>query len=72
MMSLLPLLFSAWWAELDRPHRLMDQNFGLGLTPEQLLLPSIVDTSFPFSNRGALDFYYRTMNDLMRRGESGT
>ncbi|OAD53798.1 Protein lethal(2)essential for life [Eufriesea mexicana] len=39
-MSLLPLLFSEWWEALDRPHRLLDQNFGLGLSPEQLLSPS--------------------------------
>ncbi|XP_006625143.1 protein lethal(2)essential for life-like [Apis dorsata] len=39
-MSLVPLLFSDWWETLDRPHRLLDQNFGLGLYPDQLLSPS--------------------------------
>lgn len=35
-MSLLPMLFSNWWEDLDRPHRLFDQHFGLGLNPEDL------------------------------------
>ncbi|XP_060818272.1 protein lethal(2)essential for life-like [Bombus pascuorum] len=42
-MSLAPLLFSDWWETLDRPHRLLDQNFGLGLNPEQLTPPSRVE-----------------------------
>ncbi|XP_066593957.1 protein lethal(2)essential for life-like [Prorops nasuta] len=36
-MSLLPLLFSNWWEDLDHPHRLLDQHFGLALKPEDLL-----------------------------------
>ena len=39
-MSLVPLLFSDWWEDLDRPHRLLDQNFGLGLSPNQLIDPA--------------------------------
>lgn len=35
-MSLLPILFSNWWEDLERPHRLFDQNFGLSLRPEDL------------------------------------
>ncbi|XP_012270226.1 protein lethal(2)essential for life-like [Orussus abietinus] len=35
-MSLVPLLFSDWWEDLDRPHRLFDQHFGLPLNPEDL------------------------------------
>lgn len=35
-MSLLPMLFSNWWEDLDRPHRLFDQHFGLGLSPDDL------------------------------------
>lgn len=30
------MLFSDWWEELDRPHRLLDQHFGLSLDPEDL------------------------------------
>ncbi|KAK2579614.1 hypothetical protein KPH14_010905 [Odynerus spinipes] len=71
MMSLLPLLFSAWWADLDRPHRLMDQNFGLGLYPEQL---RVMDKYYPTSlvDRAALDLYYRPWADLLRLDNRGT
>ncbi|KOC70254.1 Protein lethal(2)essential for life [Habropoda laboriosa] len=71
-MSLLPLLYSAWWADLDRPHRLMDQHFGMGLHPEQLtFLPSWPNSIL--NNRAALDLYYRPISsELLRRGETGT
>ncbi|KZC10007.1 PREDICTED: protein lethal(2)essential for life-like [Dufourea novaeangliae] len=42
-MSLIPMLFSNWWEDLDHPHRLFDQNFGRGLHPEQLLSPSRIE-----------------------------
>ncbi|KAG8039168.1 hypothetical protein G9C98_003475 [Cotesia typhae] len=35
-MSLLPTLFSHWWEDLDRPHRLFDQHFGTSLSPQDL------------------------------------
>ncbi|KAK1137649.1 hypothetical protein K0M31_002147 [Melipona bicolor] len=68
-MSLLPLLLSAWWADFDRPHQLWDQNFGMGLYPEQLVL----DRLHPgLANKAALDFYYRPLAELIRRRESDT
>uniref|UniRef100_A0A8D8U4L6 Protein lethal(2)essential for life n=1 Tax=Cacopsylla melanoneura TaxID=428564 RepID=A0A8D8U4L6_9HEMI len=36
-MSLGPLLFRDWWDEFDRPSRLLDQHFGLGLRRDDLL-----------------------------------
>jgi crystallin alpha B len=36
-MSLVPLLFSDWWEDLDRPHRLFDQHFGLHLDADDLV-----------------------------------
>ncbi|XP_008551687.1 protein lethal(2)essential for life [Microplitis demolitor] len=36
-MSLLPSLFSHWWEDLERPHRLLDQHFGTVLSPQDLL-----------------------------------
>ncbi|CAL7948312.1 unnamed protein product [Xylocopa violacea] len=72
-MALLPLLFSAWWADLEQPHRLMDQNFGTGLYPEQLLLPNTIDRLYsPMSNKLALDLYYRPLAELLRRSGGGT
>ncbi|OAD53800.1 Protein lethal(2)essential for life, partial [Eufriesea mexicana] len=70
-MSLLPLLFSAWWADLDRPHRLWDQHFGMGLNPDQLVLPSM-DRFSPLIGKSPLDFYYRPLTEFLRRGEGGT
>ena len=71
-MSLLPLLFSAWWADLNQPHMLMDQNFGLALRPEDLRLPRWVDKYYlpDIRDRGSL-LYYRPWADLMRTDESG-
>jgi len=36
-MALIPTLFRNWWEDLERPHRLLDQNFGLGLTRDDLM-----------------------------------
>ncbi|XP_033211419.1 protein lethal(2)essential for life-like [Belonocnema kinseyi] len=74
-MSLVPLLLSAWWAGLDQPHILMDQNFGLGLRSEALRFPAWTDRYyFPqILDRSALtDLYYRPWADLLRTEGSGT
>ncbi|CAK9818776.1 Protein lethal(2)essential for life [Anthophora plagiata] len=68
-MSLLPLLFSAWWADLERPHHLLDQHFGMGLYPEQLMFPA---SNYPFlNNKAALELYYRPLAEIARRSETG-
>lgn len=36
-MSLVPLLFSDWWQDLDEPHTVFDQHFGLPLNPEDIM-----------------------------------
>lgn len=74
MMSLLPLLFSAWWADLDRPHRIWNQNFGMGLYPEQLIFPNSFDSRMysPLNNRDMLDLYYRPLAELLHRDGGGT
>lgn len=65
-MALLPLLLSAWWADLDRPHGLMDQNFGSGLHPNQLLLPNTMDRLYSRMNDASLESYYKQLAELMR------
>ncbi|CAK9818778.1 Protein lethal(2)essential for life [Anthophora plagiata] len=74
-MSLIPLLFSDWWEDLDHPHRLFDQNFGLGLYPEQLLNPSVLERYVLPSRdrrlRSPVMMYYRPWNDLLRKNEGG-
>ena len=73
-MSLIPLLFSDWWEDLDRPHRLLDQNFGLGLYPEQLLNSNILDQYIlPNRNQRLRNplIYYRPWGELLRKNEGG-
>ncbi|XP_063216547.1 protein lethal(2)essential for life-like [Bacillus rossius redtenbacheri] len=38
-MSMMPLLLRDWWDDADRPSRLWDQHFGLGLRGDDLLAP---------------------------------
>ena len=74
-MSLVPLLFSDWWEDLDRPHRLLDQNFGLGLRPEQLLNPGILEQQYVLPSRDRRVrsplMYYRPWGELLRKSEGG-
>lgn len=35
-MSLLPMLFSDWWEDLDSPHSVSHQHFGLPIDPADL------------------------------------
>ncbi|XP_043482308.1 protein lethal(2)essential for life-like [Leptopilina heterotoma] len=37
-MSLVPMMFSKWWEDLEHPHHVFDQHFGHGLHPEDLEL----------------------------------
>lgn len=71
MTPLLPLLLSTWLGDLDRPNRLMDQNFGLGLYPEELLM---MDRPYPLSlsNRALSDLYYRPWANLFKLYDRGT
>lgn len=38
-MSLVPLMFRDWWDDPERPTRLLDQHFGLGLSRDDLVPP---------------------------------
>lgn len=55
-MALIPTLFRDWWEDLERPHRLLDQNFGLGLTRDDLMNTMAIP-----SFRG----YYRPWRNLL-------
>ncbi|XP_011298419.1 protein lethal(2)essential for life [Fopius arisanus] len=74
-MSLVPLLFSNWWEDLDRPHRLVDQDFGLGLEPEQLMTPQMLQRYLipreMIRPRSSVS-YYRPWAELLRKPETGT
>jgi len=73
-MSLVPLLFSDWWQDLERPHSVFDQEFGHGLMPSQLIAPRLTDhyqlIPRDFQRRSPLS-YYRPWGDLMRQMEGG-
>ena len=74
-MSLVPLLFSDWWEDLERPHRLVDQNFGLGLHPDQLLSPGVldqyIDPRLDRLSRNPMS-YIRPWGELFRKGDRGS
>lgn len=75
-MSLIPLVFSNWWEDLERPHQLLDQDFGLGLHPEQLLNPSTFLNPYglmsPSERRMRCPLlYYRPWGELLRKNEGG-
>ncbi|EFN87098.1 protein lethal(2)essential for life [Harpegnathos saltator] len=75
-MSLVPLLFSDWWEDLEHPHRLFDQNFGLGVHPEQLINPNVLERFvMPQRDRRMRScpwVYYRPWGELSRKDDSGT
>lgn len=81
-MSLIPMLFSNWWEDLERPHSILDQQFGLALRPEQLTSPSYnylpaiygLTASPSTSNpeRRLASAYYRPWGELLRRGDGGS
>lgn len=74
-MSLLPMLFSNWWEELDRPHRLLDQHFGLTLTADDLptsLSPLEDDILILRPRRRAVQRYQPYNRSLNRRSGAST
>ncbi|KAL0278687.1 UNVERIFIED_CONTAM: hypothetical protein PYX00_000437 [Menopon gallinae] len=64
-MSLIPMLYRDWWEDFERPSRLFDQNFGLGLRRDDLL--SSMMTS-PFLRRG----YVRPWRDFNRQNSGSS
>ena len=70
-MSLVPLLFSDWWEDLDRPHHLLDQDFGGGLYPHQLVTPRRLEMYLQPRER-RLNNYYRPWAELLRSSDKGS
>nr|ABM55659.1 lethal(2)essential for life protein-like protein [Maconellicoccus hirsutus] len=72
-MSLVPLLFRDWWDDFDgfereRPSRLLDQHFGLGLKKDDLL-NNWSSLSSPLIRPGR---YFRPWKELIPRQTSGS
>ncbi|XP_012215272.1 protein lethal(2)essential for life-like [Linepithema humile] len=75
-MSLIPLLYSDWWEDLGRPHRLFDQDFGQGIHQNQLMHPTILEQFMqPYLDRRPRPqssvLYYRPWGELLRNREEG-
>ncbi|XP_008202211.1 protein lethal(2)essential for life [Nasonia vitripennis] len=75
-MSLVPLLFSDWWEDLDRPHNLFDQHFGLPLDPEDLAERIAPRSELLLYKPGKLRHrssrYHPFLHSLMRRSGRGS
>ncbi|XP_029165155.1 protein lethal(2)essential for life-like [Nylanderia fulva] len=74
-MSLVPLLFSDWWEDLEYPHRIFDQNFGLSLHPDQLMNSNILERFAQQRDRRlrSSPVYYRPWGEMLRTSnEAGT
>lgn len=71
-MSLVPLLFSDWWEDLEKPHHVLDQDFGLGLHPEQLVSPRRLELYIRPQQRCPVPNYIRPWEELLasNRGSS--
>ncbi|XP_001604538.2 protein lethal(2)essential for life [Nasonia vitripennis] len=64
-MSIIPKLVSQMWEQMERPHRLFDQHFGLGLHPDAFFnSPSLFERRIPYA-------YMRPLTELMREAENG-
>ncbi|XP_028175265.1 protein lethal(2)essential for life [Ostrinia nubilalis] len=66
-MSIVPLMFRDWWDEWERPSRLLDQHFGMGLRRDDLLSSLSVPTSSLFRNS-----YFRPWRTNLTRQESAS
>ncbi|KAK2587082.1 hypothetical protein KPH14_002853 [Odynerus spinipes] len=76
-MSLLPLILSNLWEDMEQPHRLLDQHFGIGINPDSLLQPlslrlhGIEPNREKFS-RCLMSPYCRPWGQLLRKNEDGS
>lgn len=73
-MSLIPLLYSDWWENLEFPHQVYDQNFGLGIHSDQLTHPGVGRFAVqPRERRLCMSpmMYYRPWSEILRSKEEG-
>lgn len=76
-MSLVPLLFSDWWEDLDRPHHVFDQHFGLPIDPADLAdrllrhAPSRSEMVLFKPRHARASRYHPFLQSLAKRGNRG-
>ncbi|XP_072942743.1 protein lethal(2)essential for life [Epargyreus clarus] len=66
-MSIVPMMFRDWWDDWDRPSRLLDQHFGMGLRRDDLMSSLAVPSSSLFRNS-----YFRPWRTSLARQESSS
>ncbi|XP_053615147.1 protein lethal(2)essential for life [Plodia interpunctella] len=66
-MSIVPMMFRDWWDDWDRPSRLLDQHFGMGLRRDDLL--NYISTMPTSSLRNS---YFRPWRTSLARQESAS
>lgn len=67
-MSIVPMMFRDWWDDWERPSRLLDQHFGVGLRKDDLLSSL---SSFPSSSI-LRNSYFRPWRANLARQESAS
>ncbi|XP_050352490.1 protein lethal(2)essential for life [Nymphalis io] len=67
-MSIVPMMFRDWWDDWERPSRLLDQHFGVGLRKDDLLSSL---SSFPSSSL-LRNSYFRPWRANLARQESAS
>ncbi|KAJ8679693.1 hypothetical protein QAD02_015480 [Eretmocerus hayati] len=75
-MSLVPLLFSDWWEDLDHPHSVLDQHFGLPINREELinrLAPSTSEILLykPSRAQRRTSRYHPFLQSLLKKSSKG-
>ena len=66
--SIVPMMFRDWWDDWERPSRLLDQHFGMGLKRDELLSSL---SSFPSSSIFR-NSYFRPWRTNLTRQESAS
>lgn len=59
-MTLVPMMFSNWWEDLDHPHHLYDQHFGMSVSSEDLMtMDPRMDRSWTWMQRHPRRYWQR-------------
>ncbi|XP_013187734.2 protein lethal(2)essential for life [Amyelois transitella] len=66
-MSIVPMMFRDWWDDWERPSRLLDQHFGMGLRRDDLL--NYIST---FPSTSLRNSYFRPWRTSLARQESAS
>lgn len=73
-MSIVPMMFRDWWDDWERPSRLLDQHFGMGLRRDDLLssLSTLPPTAAYPTSSLLRNSYFRPWRTNLARQESSS